>query len=208
MVEDVEKKTLGDQMESFYLAETLKYLYLLFDDDNFINQGDYIFNTEGHPLPIKYKFAHPNPNNARYRAEKLAAKSQMKSRETCPSRSYMESLSSGPVPLWLLAQSARQRDQAAQQTQQAPQQPQQGQTQKEPEQQENPGSDSGAVAAGKPEHAAVKEPDDPFLKEALMEHIKNFLNDGSLLIGDEEEEDEEEYEETTFHDKESDSNAN
>lgn len=56
-------------MESFFLAETTKYLYLLFDTDNFIhNQGShgtvietphgecivdsggYIFNTEAHPI--------------------------------------------------------------------------------------------------------------------------------------------------------------
>ena len=58
-------------MESFFLAETTKYLYLLFDPDNFIHAdsggpsgiphqvasrtclldaGGYIFNTEAHPL--------------------------------------------------------------------------------------------------------------------------------------------------------------
>lgn len=40
-------------MESFFLAETLKYLYLLFDDDKTdIPLDKYVFNTEGHPLPI------------------------------------------------------------------------------------------------------------------------------------------------------------
>lgn len=56
-------------MESFFLSETTKYLYLLFDVDNFIhnqgqhgtiintpngecilNAGGYIFNTEAHPI--------------------------------------------------------------------------------------------------------------------------------------------------------------
>lgn len=37
---------LGDRMESFFLAETLKYLYLLVDDNNFIHKGEYIFSTE------------------------------------------------------------------------------------------------------------------------------------------------------------------
>lgn len=56
-------------MESFFLAETTKYLYLLFDPDNFLNNdgksgitvqtshgecvldtGAYIFNTEAHPI--------------------------------------------------------------------------------------------------------------------------------------------------------------
>lgn len=42
-----------DKMESFFLAETLKYLYLLFDDDvNLLAFDAYVFNTEGHPLPV------------------------------------------------------------------------------------------------------------------------------------------------------------
>ncbi|OZC08108.1 glycosyl hydrolase family 47 [Onchocerca flexuosa] len=45
--------TYRDKMESFFLAETLKYLYLLFDDDKTdIPLDKYVFNTEGHPLPI------------------------------------------------------------------------------------------------------------------------------------------------------------
>lgn len=40
-----------DNMESFWLAETLKYLYLLFDDDNKIPLDKYVFNTEAHPFP-------------------------------------------------------------------------------------------------------------------------------------------------------------
>uniref|UniRef100_A0AC35GN67 Alpha-1,2-Mannosidase n=1 Tax=Panagrolaimus sp. PS1159 TaxID=55785 RepID=A0AC35GN67_9BILA len=45
--------TYRDLMESFFLAETLKYLYLLFaDDQNEIPLDKYVFNTEGHPLPI------------------------------------------------------------------------------------------------------------------------------------------------------------
>lgn len=60
----------ADRMESFFLAETLKYLYLLFDPDHWLNEKNYdaevlyvdgvgechlssdgwIFNTEAHPL--------------------------------------------------------------------------------------------------------------------------------------------------------------
>ena len=59
-------------MESFFLAETTKYLYLLFDEANFIHNHDdssynehtrvpaqclldrlgYVFNTEAHPFDI------------------------------------------------------------------------------------------------------------------------------------------------------------
>ncbi len=43
----------ADKMESFWLAETLKYFYLLFvDDPDVIPLDKYVFNTEAHPLPI------------------------------------------------------------------------------------------------------------------------------------------------------------
>ncbi|KAG7661414.1 MNS1 [[Candida] subhashii] len=41
----------ADNTESFWWAETLKYLYLLFDDTNKIPLTDYVFNTEAHPFP-------------------------------------------------------------------------------------------------------------------------------------------------------------
>ena len=64
MVADVRTGELTDTMESFFLAETLKYLYLLFDAgfDNgaLVHTGayQYVFTTEGHLLPI-----HPNISN-------------------------------------------------------------------------------------------------------------------------------------------------
>jgi mannosyl-oligosaccharide alpha-1,2-mannosidase len=40
-------------MESFFLAETLKYFYLLFEDDpNVLPLDQWVFNTEAHPFPI------------------------------------------------------------------------------------------------------------------------------------------------------------
>ncbi|XP_053566763.1 mannosyl-oligosaccharide 1,2-alpha-mannosidase IA [Bombina bombina] len=44
-----------DVQQSFYLAETLKYLYLLFSDDDLLPLEHWIFNTEAHPLPIVHK---------------------------------------------------------------------------------------------------------------------------------------------------------
>ena len=41
-----------DMMESFFLGETLKYLYLLFADEHEIDLEQWVFNTEAHPLPI------------------------------------------------------------------------------------------------------------------------------------------------------------
>ncbi|XP_010499520.1 PREDICTED: mannosyl-oligosaccharide 1,2-alpha-mannosidase MNS3 [Camelina sativa] len=42
-----------DKMETFFLGETLKYLYLLFGDDSVIPLDKFVFNTEAHPLPIR-----------------------------------------------------------------------------------------------------------------------------------------------------------
>ncbi|KAI0326772.1 glycoside hydrolase [Cubamyces sp. BRFM 1775] len=41
-----------DKMETFLMSETLKYLYLLFEDDDVLPLSKYVFNTEAHPFPI------------------------------------------------------------------------------------------------------------------------------------------------------------
>ena len=42
-----------DRMESFFLGETLKYLYLTFSDDPALLPMEcFVFNTEAHPLPV------------------------------------------------------------------------------------------------------------------------------------------------------------
>ncbi|RDB31115.1 Endoplasmic reticulum mannosyl-oligosaccharide 1,2-alpha-mannosidase [Hypsizygus marmoreus] len=41
-----------DDMPSYFLAETLKYLYLLFDDTDAYPIGKWVYNTEAHPLPV------------------------------------------------------------------------------------------------------------------------------------------------------------
>lgn len=70
-----------NRMESFFLAETTKYLYLLFDPDHYLNNdgsigtvintpngecvidtGGYIFNTEAHPIdPAALRCCHDIP---------------------------------------------------------------------------------------------------------------------------------------------------
>ncbi|XP_045790083.1 alpha-mannosidase I MNS4 [Trifolium pratense] len=56
-ISDVEHHKQEDHMESFFLAETVKYLWLLFDlaagPDNIVENGPYkyVFSTEGHLLP-------------------------------------------------------------------------------------------------------------------------------------------------------------
>lgn len=50
-VRDVTTMQLEDHQHSFFLAETCKYLYLLFDDSPLLGRN-YVFTTEGHPLPV------------------------------------------------------------------------------------------------------------------------------------------------------------
>lgn len=62
-ISDVETHKQDDHMESFFLAETVKYLWLLFDlavgPDNIVENGPYkyIFSTEGHLLPATPEIA-------------------------------------------------------------------------------------------------------------------------------------------------------
>uniref|UniRef100_I2CQB3 Mannosyloligosaccharid alpha-mannosidase n=1 Tax=Nannochloropsis gaditana (strain CCMP526) TaxID=1093141 RepID=I2CQB3_NANGC len=45
--------TQEDDMESFFLAETLKYLYLIQETEpGEVNLSRQVFNTEAHPLHI------------------------------------------------------------------------------------------------------------------------------------------------------------
>jgi mannosyl-oligosaccharide alpha-1,2-mannosidase len=37
---------------SYFLAETLKYLFLLFSEDSVFPLDKFIFNTEAHPLSV------------------------------------------------------------------------------------------------------------------------------------------------------------
>ncbi|XP_053431990.1 mannosyl-oligosaccharide 1,2-alpha-mannosidase IC [Nycticebus coucang] len=43
-----------NKQQSFFLAETLKYLYLLFSEDDVLSLEDWVFNTEAHPLPVNH----------------------------------------------------------------------------------------------------------------------------------------------------------
>lgn len=47
---NVVTKEKADEMESFFFAETLKYLYLLFAEQDVIDFSKVIFNTEAHPI--------------------------------------------------------------------------------------------------------------------------------------------------------------
>ena len=47
---NVETRQQRDDMESFFLAETLKYLYLLYAPKSTLDLHTTVFNTEAHPI--------------------------------------------------------------------------------------------------------------------------------------------------------------
>ncbi|RGP69847.1 mannosyl-oligosaccharide alpha-1,2-mannosidase [Fusarium longipes] len=49
-VTDTTQNGLKDEMESFWIAETLKYYYLLFSAPNVISLDEWVLNTEAHPF--------------------------------------------------------------------------------------------------------------------------------------------------------------
>ncbi len=50
ILESVVTKEQGDKMPSYFLAETLKYLYLIFAPPETLDLREVVFNTEAHPL--------------------------------------------------------------------------------------------------------------------------------------------------------------
>jgi mannosidase alpha-like ER degradation enhancer 3 len=55
-IKDVTTNLLEDQMDSYLLAETFKYLYLLFSEkeDLIIDIDEFVFTTEAHLLPLSH----------------------------------------------------------------------------------------------------------------------------------------------------------
>jgi mannosyl-oligosaccharide alpha-1,2-mannosidase len=49
-VEQAQGTTKIDECESFWMAETLKYFYLIFSEPGLVSLDEYVFNTEAHPL--------------------------------------------------------------------------------------------------------------------------------------------------------------
>lgn len=52
MEPDPSKVMRIDRMETFFIAETLKYLYLLFEPSDILPLDEWVFNTEAHPFRI------------------------------------------------------------------------------------------------------------------------------------------------------------
>ncbi|KAF7301339.1 alpha-1,2-Mannosidase [Mycena indigotica] len=70
-IKDLRTNARDDRMESFALSETLKYLYLLFDEENPLHRDDsnYVFTTEGHLLTLGNDLQ--KPSSARRKMRKV-----------------------------------------------------------------------------------------------------------------------------------------
>ncbi|KAJ7591143.1 alpha mannosidase-like protein [Mycena floridula] len=71
-ITDLRNNHRDDRMESFVLSETIKYLFLLFDEDNPLSRDDsnYVFTTEGHILSLGREHIKP-PSAARRKMRKV-----------------------------------------------------------------------------------------------------------------------------------------
>ncbi|KAK8198687.1 hypothetical protein M8818_006554 [Zalaria obscura] len=101
-LQDVRNGEQKDRMESFFLGETAKYLYLLFDPDHPLNKLDapWVFTTEGHPLVI--------PEYARHNDFGVPLESQTRKKDPEPSiRLAQCPLPPQPIPLTVSVTAAR-----------------------------------------------------------------------------------------------------
>ncbi|XP_073139333.1 mannosyl-oligosaccharide 1,2-alpha-mannosidase MNS1-like [Henckelia pumila] len=63
-LKDVNTGVKDNMMQSFFLAETLKYLYLLFSPSSVISLDEWVFNTEAHPIRITPRNDHVDTTGA------------------------------------------------------------------------------------------------------------------------------------------------
>ncbi|KAK0275228.1 hypothetical protein LTR35_011276 [Friedmanniomyces endolithicus] len=45
--------SMTNALDSFFFAEVMKYLYLIFSDPSLIHLAEWVFNTEAHPYPVQ-----------------------------------------------------------------------------------------------------------------------------------------------------------
>lgn len=93
-VKDVRTGSQEDRMDSFVLAETFKYLFLLFADpsDLVLNLEDFIFTTEAHLLPLSLSVVTVPANSTRASSNIVLSDegdTPLKELSTCPSSRYL-----------------------------------------------------------------------------------------------------------------------
>ncbi|TKA77057.1 hypothetical protein B0A55_04407 [Friedmanniomyces simplex] len=70
--------TQFDSMESFWMAETLKYFYLIFSEPDVISLDEWMFNTEAHPFKLQHEIQRRHVENPIARDQARIRKRQSK----------------------------------------------------------------------------------------------------------------------------------
>ena len=100
-IADLKTKRHEDRMDSFVYAETFKYLYLMFaeEDEMLFDMNEFIFSTEAHLLPLHLNdYAH-NKTGPRRRAELLIDQEAPTWRgKSCPSFEFLFDSKKQSVP--------------------------------------------------------------------------------------------------------------
>lgn len=101
-LQNVETGEKSDRMESFFLGETAKYLYLLFDPGHPLNKLDaaYVFTTEGHPLLIPNGKNQPKSKRRTVTTKALQPLPDPEFTNTCPA-------APSPIPFTISNTAAR-----------------------------------------------------------------------------------------------------
>lgn len=98
-LQDVRTGEKQDRMESFFLGETTKYMYLLFDPHHPLNSLDaaYVFTTEGHPLilPRQKRPAPPTTRRSKRRRPSSSLASHQGSRHVSVYTQHDDSIVAG-----------------------------------------------------------------------------------------------------------------
>ncbi|KAL6714187.1 hypothetical protein ACLMJK_008682 [Lecanora helva] len=101
-LQDVRSGDRNDRMESFFLGETTKYLFLLFDLDHPLNNLDapFVFSTEGHPLIIPRHIGNQSISSQLRKSRKPRSRLIRPEEPTCP-------LPPAPLPFSISSTAAR-----------------------------------------------------------------------------------------------------
>ncbi|XP_002739935.1 ER degradation-enhancing alpha-mannosidase-like protein 3 [Saccoglossus kowalevskii] len=92
-MKDVRTGSHEDRMDSFVLAETFKYLYLLFSEpeDLFIDVDDYLFTTEAHLLPLYLgNIKNQSASSKNFEPQPPISVEFLDGDRTCPNHNYKQ----------------------------------------------------------------------------------------------------------------------
>ncbi|KAG0006969.1 alpha mannosidase-like protein [Modicella reniformis] len=89
-----------DRMESFALSETMKYLYLLFDEENLLHQelkdSNFVFTTEGHVLTLSSKYLYNRTRGPGYQGPRQQYSTRSLT-DAIHNTHYRDSARAGPI---------------------------------------------------------------------------------------------------------------